>query len=383
MKIDLTMDWIWGSAGKGGLSGYLALRRPYDAVVCSYGTQAGHSYNNRERGIKMMVQQIPVGIISPTVKNIFIGPGALIHADVLRKELEDYAEFLEGKRLLIHEHAAVVTDEHSKKEYERGQTRMGSTAKGVGQAAIDRILRDPDGKAVAKLAWKDTNLEQYVVDRFTYIDELAKSQYLLVEGAQGFSLSMYHGDYPYCTSRDVTPWQIAADCGLPWQWASDIKVMGVCRSFPIRVNNRDGSSGPAYPDQKEITFEDIGQQTELTTVTKLPRRIFEFSQAQIKHAYFHCGGNNSSAVLSFADYCRSEHELLSILKQIEDIGVKVSHVIYGPDDADVLDTSGGFLGDRMHAIINSWKEKRVIQHPTSPHAFYTGENSLATKLGKA
>lgn len=364
MKIDLTMDWIWGSAGKGGLSGFLALRRPYDAVVCSYGTQAGHSYNNAECGIRMMVQQVPVGVICPTVKNIFIGPGALIHADVLRKELSDYSAFFEGKRLLIHEHAAVVTDDHSKKEYERGQTKMGSTAKGVGQAAIDRILRDPDGKAVAKLAWKGTDLEQYVVDRFTYVDELAKSKHLLVEGAQGFSLSMYHGDYPYCTSRDVTPWQIAADCGLPWDWASNIQVMGVCRTFPIRVNNRDGSSGPAYPGQRELTFEEIGQPVEKTTVTKLPRRVFEFSLEQIEHALFHCGGKNSEVIVSFADYCRTEDELMSIIDRIESLGVPVTHVIYGPDDSDVLDVSGGYLGSKRLAIVNSWKEKRVQPHET-------------------
>lgn len=38
MKIDLTMDGMWGSCGKGGVSGWLAKRVPYDTVVCSYGT---------------------------------------------------------------------------------------------------------------------------------------------------------------------------------------------------------------------------------------------------------------------------------------------------------------------------------------------------------
>lgn len=202
MKADLVMDFIWGSAGKGGVAGHMALRRPYDAVVCAYGTQAGHTYNNAAAGIRMMVQQLPVGIISPTVKRVFIGPGALIHADVLRSELEKYGHHLEGKRLMIHEHAAVVEDRHSKEEYAAGYTKIGSTAKGVGRAAIERIERNPENPNCARRRWAGTDLEQYIVDRFEYDREMSRVDYLLIEGAQGFSLSVYHGDYPYCLSYE-------------------------------------------------------------------------------------------------------------------------------------------------------------------------------------
>lgn len=355
-KIDLTMDLMWGSCGKGGLTGYLALREDYDTVTCAYGTQAGHSYNNAQLGIKMMVQQLPVGIICPSVETILIGPGALIHADVLRKELEDYKEFLLDKRLMIHEHAAVVTDEHSKREYERGQTKMGSTAKGVGQAAVDRILRDPDGKATAKQAWKGTDLEKYVVDRFTYMNAMCNAKNLLVEGAQGFGLSIYHGEYPYCTSRDVTPTQIAADCGIPFDWIKHIKVWGVIRTYPIRVNNRDGSSGPAYPGQKELTWEELGQAPELTTVTKLPRRVFEFSKAQVEHAAVHCLNSNSALVLTFADYCRDHEHLLDIIEQAQQAsGAKVQMVCFGPDDADMVDARNKDLGTYMHNLLHKFQ----------------------------
>lgn len=345
------MDGFWGSCGKGGISGYLALRNPYDTVVCSYGTQAGHSYNNKERGIGMMVQQIPVGIICPTVRNIMIGPGALIHADVIAGEIKKYGEFLAGKRLIIHEHAAVVTDEHSKREYERGQTKMGSTAKGVGQAMIDRILRDPDSKAVAKTGFKGTDLERFVMDRFEFDDVLAQSEHTLIEGAQGFGLSIYHGDYPYCTSRDVTPWQIAADCSLPWEWLGDIKVIDVMRTKPIRVNNRDGSSGPAYVGQREMAWEDVGQAPELTTVTKLPRRIFEFSEKQVEHASFHCHDEKTEIAITFADYCKTSDELFNIIDIASKHG-KVRYVCFGPDDSDVIDIGGMTVGNAHHTILH-------------------------------
>lgn len=348
------MDLAWGSCGKGGITGYLAKRERYDAVVCAYGTQAGHSYNDREAGIKMIVQQLPVGIISKTVKRVFIGPGALIHADVLRGEIERYGHHLVGKKLMIHEHAAVVTDEHSKTEYANGQTKMGSTAKGVGQAAIERIQRDVTNPNVAKVRFAGTDLEQYVVNRFEYIDELAETRNLLVEGAQGFALSMYHGDYPYVTSRDVTPWQIAADCALPFEWAKYINVFGVVRTYPIRVNNRDGSSGPAYVDQRELTWSEVGVEPELTTVTKLPRRIFSFSQQQMGHASFHCVGDKSSMVVTFADYCKTHEELMDIIDIVEhESGNKVDMICFGPDDSDIVDLRGKPSGTAMHELI--WK----------------------------
>jgi len=334
MMIDMTMDGMWGSCGKGGVTGWLAKRRPYDTVICAYGTQAGHTYNDRERGISMMVQQLPVGVTCPTVKNVMIGPGALIHADTLLREIREYLR--PGQRLMIHENAAVVTDEHAQREKDRGQTKMGSTAKGVGQAMIDRILRDPDSKAIARLGFAGTELEQYVVDRFEYDRQLQLAQKVLVEGAQGFGLSLYHGDWPYCTSRDVTPWQIAADCGLPFKWASDITVWNVMRTFPIRVNNRDGSSGPAYEGQRELTWEELNQKPELTTVTKLPRRVFEFSLHQFSHAMFHCAAMwmDNRVVLTFADYCTPE-QLEGIMRQIETTGYTVDYICTGPDDSDI------------------------------------------------
>jgi adenylosuccinate synthase len=172
---------------------------------------------------------------------------------------------------------------------------------------------------------------------------LLDSESVIVEGAQGFSLSMYHGQYPYVTSRDVTPWQVSADCGLPFSWASYIKVIGTLRTFPIRVNNRDGSSGPCYPDQLELTWESLGLEPELTTVTKLPRRIFQFSQRQLDEALVHCGGYwDTRLFLNFANYFKEEKEVSDLIRQIEKphpLSLNPPRVVwvgYGPDDKDVL-----------------------------------------------
>lgn len=336
-QLDLVMDFQYGSTGKGLIAGYLAKREKYDTVVCSFATNAGHTY--RDGALTVMTQQLPTGIISPTVKNVLLGPGALIHVDTFFEEMGRYQKFLAGKRVMIHPQAAIVHDAHAAIERSNGMTKMGSTAKGVGEAMIQRIRRDPN---YPNVAGKDLRLSRFVATEDEYRDALSQSEACLVEGAQGFSLSMYHGFYPYTTSRDVTPWQILADCGIPFRWAGSAAVIGCLRTFPIRVNNRDGSSGPGYEDQLEIDWKQIGVEPELTTVTKLPRRLFTFSQQQFQQAMWHCAGYWRTRIfLNFANYLQDPlllQDLINCIEMPTRLSMNHAHVEwigFGPDDSDV------------------------------------------------
>jgi adenylosuccinate synthase len=338
---DMVIDLQYGSTGKGLLAGYLAKRRHYDTVVCAFAPNAGHTYIDRGRGIHMMTQQLPTGICSPGVKNILIGPGALVDLETLEQERERYSSFLFDKRIVIHPQAVVVSKDHAIRERLDGYSKIGSTTKGVGAAMIDRIRRCPEENPTFGALKFNGKVNGIEVDANLYRDILEESDAVLVEGAQGFGLSMYHGFYPYTTSRDVTPWQIAADCGLPFKWAPYIKIYGTLRTFPIRVNNRDGFSGPVYEDQHETSFEAIEQQVELTTVTKLPRRIFTFSQRQMTEAAWHCGQYyHTNLFLNFANYM-SDAQLRELIALIETPGPlcynapKVEFLGFGPDDANV------------------------------------------------
>lgn len=343
-KVDMVLDFQYGSTGKGLIAGYLAKRENYDTAICAFATNAGHTYIDEERGIHVMTQQLPTAITSPTVRNILIGPGSAIHLATLQEEIARYAQYLEGKKVLIHPHAAVVEDYHAEFEMSDGRTKMGSTAKGVGEAYIERIRRNPQNpNTIGRRVSTRDPLYGMIATPEEYRDTLAAAESVIVEGAQGFSLSMYHGQYPYTTSRDVTPWQVAADCGLPYKWASYIKVIGTLRTFPIRVSNRDGSSGPHYPDQVELKWEDIGLNAELTTVTKLPRRIFSFSQTQLQEALWHCGGYwDTRLFLNFANYVTDKALLDEMIAMIESPtkmnmnSPKVAWIGNGPDDKDVV-----------------------------------------------
>lgn len=350
-KIDMVMDFQYGSTGKGLIAGYLAKRNEYDTAVCAFSTNAGHVYRDRSRNdMYVMTQQLPTAITSPHVKNILIGPGAAIHLDTLCHELYQYSDFIKDKRILIHPQAAIVTDDHAHFEKLDGRTKMGSTAKGVGEAYIQRMRRSTDSSNTFgnRGFWTKHNeahvIDNMVVTETEYCAVLEHSESLLIEGCQGFSLSMYHGQYPYTTSRDVTPWQIAADCGIPFKMAPYIQVIGTLRTFPIRVNNRDGSSGPHYRDQTELDWKTLGMEPELTTVTKLPRRVFTFSQSQLDDALFHCGGYWETKIfLNFANYLKSRSAVHKLITEIETASprrlnpAKVAWVGEGPDDSDVIE----------------------------------------------
>ena len=359
-KIDIVMDLQFGSTGKGLIAGTLATYEGYDTVMTAWAPNAGHTFIDA-RGRKYVHTHLANGIVAPYLKRIMLGPGSVINPAQLFAEIEQCRDHIEAKQIeiMIHPSAAVVTEEHLVEEAET-MTAIGSTKKGVGAAMISRIRRQVGERIVAG---DFLELTKYVVTRNKFTREILKSEAILVEGAQGFSLSMYHGFYPYTTSRDVSTWQVLADVGIPAAFTNNAKlrVVGTARTYPIRVANRydeDGKqvgySGPTYVDQKEITFDKIGQEIELTTVTKLPRRIFTFSPRQISDAIVHTGAHD--IFLNFVNYVKDERYLLSIVDAIEETGATIKWLGFGSDihSVSMLSDQHNYTS-RRHEIIQRWK----------------------------
>lgn len=335
------LDMQFGSTGKGALAGYLARRHKPDTIITAFAPNAGHTYID-EQNRTWMHTQLGNGVVSPRFKQALIGPGSLIDPDKLLEELRN-AENLLGRevQLYIHPHAAIVLERH--REAEANFHRIGSTKKGTGAAMAERIERRTDSPNVAIRALEGHALNDYVVaSPAAWFDLIDESEIVQIEGAQGFSLSMYHGFYPYTTSRDVSLHQVLADCGWPARYKID-EVFGTCRTFPIRVANRFdkdgnqiGTSGPCYSDQCELNWEkDLGRKAELTTVTKLPRRIFSFSDTQVKLAAHALGV--TGIFLSFMDYLPKE-ERLDFIRRVENVtGCPVEFYSDGPKHSDMHD----------------------------------------------
>ena len=91
------------------------------------------------------------------------------------------------------------------------------------------------------------------------------------------------------------------------------KTIGVARTYPIRVG---GTSGPGYLDQEELSWEQVGQPEERTTVTNRIRRVFEFSAMQIAEAIRQSGPNE--IFLNFCNY-QTEQENTLLIRLLDKI----------------------------------------------------------------
>lgn len=347
----LICDMQFGSTGKGLIAGYLAERDQPDVVVTQWSANAGHTYINDE-GRKFVHCMIANGIVSPKLEVVMIAPGSQLNLWTLKEEIERCADLLKGKTIMIHENACVIQPKHI--EEEAGpMTKIGSTKKGCGAALIEKIRRNPEVPTVIKdLSEEIIDLRYYVehfgiklriVNTSVWNTTLHTAYHVQVEGAQGYSLGINSGFYPYVTSRECTPAQICSDCLISLRDVTNI--VGTMRTYPIRVANRFdeegnmvGYSGPYYPDQKEISFGDIGQEVEYTTVTKLPRRIFTFSRQQALEAIQIV--RPDEIFLNFANY--GDRVTAKIIEYVDGVceiynpsadGVK--YVGYGPTRADV------------------------------------------------
>lgn len=347
---NLIIDLQFGSTGKGLIAGYLAERDAPDTLITAWAANAGHTYIDRD-GRKFVHTMLANGIVSRSLRRVLIGPGSVIDPVNLRREMDEAGTLMDGVDVLIHPSAAIIEQRH--RDEEAGpMTKIGSTKKGCGAAAIHRIRRDPDDMNTAWCGDQphplliEQGLGDKVATREQYINAVLDARRIQIEGAQGYSLSMYHGFYPYTTSRDVTVHQVLADCGVPLGIGRELVVVGTARTYPIRVANRFdeqggqvGWSGPCYPDQREISFEEIGQEVELTTVTKLPRRIFTLSHLQLAEAVRMNGVDE--LFLNFVNYVPSpeRREFIARVRQtLSEAGsARLAYMGYGPTHRDVVE----------------------------------------------
>lgn len=323
-KVDITVGLQYGSEGKGLIAGHLG--QHYDTVVNVNMPNAGHTYIDKF-GKEYMFKVLPNGAIWPNVKRIMIGPDSVFDPERLLTEMMMVGHSLWNK-LIIHENAVLLRPEHVIAENGLME-RIGSTMQGSAAAMVHKIQRSEE----AVIKFDPDVFHENVVDNEQWMRELRNADDILLEGCQGYSLGLNAGFYPYCTSRDCTPTRLLAGAGIPYQWARD--TIGVARIHPIRVG---GNSGGSYADQRELEWDNIGQAPEKTTVTKRNRRIFEFSQLQMREAIIAC--QPDKVFLNFCNYNPelSEgivREINTILRQYGPSDARVAYTGWGPTDNDI------------------------------------------------
>jgi adenylosuccinate synthase len=252
-------------------------------------------------------------------------------------------------QLHIHPRAVMIREHYIAQEKENGLLKIGSTNQGVGVARREKLMRADD----ITFAKDVGELSRYITDTVDFINAgMEDGDTVLCEMTQGFDLCLEHGIDPhYCTSKMVNPSMAMAEAGVSPHLLGD--VYGVFRPYPIRVNNRAGSSGP-YAEAKEITWDEVARRSgttdniaEITTTTKLPRRVFEFSKERFTKFIRICAPTH--LCLQFANYvdvemfkAKKEHEITRPLGQfieyIEKIAeTPVSYIGTGPGHEDMID----------------------------------------------
>lgn len=333
MPVSIVVGGQYGSEGKGKVALHFAKEFNVTAAVKVSGTNAGHTVYDTN-GNKHIFRVLPSACILPNVYAV-IAPGAYFQPKLLLDECSRVNFPMD--HLLINPNAGIITDEIQDEERDTDlRQRIGTTNSGTGLATYHRVAMD--GKFVAA---KDIpELRPYIFDTSIIMRNwLNVGKHILIEGAQGFGLSLYHTPcYPYCTSRDTTASAFLADAGLS---PLDVtNVIMVLRSYEIRVG---GNSGPMY---KELDWDEISRRAgkpclEMTSVSHTVRRVGEFDSKLVKNAVR--VNKPNIVVVNFMDYIAEQGkpvdfkglgpDRLHFLDWIErETRCKVTHVGLDGDD---------------------------------------------------
>jgi adenylosuccinate synthase len=324
------IDSQWGSCGKGKVEGALYQKFPEIQVgVSDNMPNAGHTVYDLN-GEKRVLKALPIACALG--RTGVLGPHAAFYETALVTEWNWLAPL--GGVLYVDPLASTVQQADMMKE-DHLVNRIASTGQGGGNAQIRKVERLGLGTFAKDV--KPTHSRMMVMKTAVYNQMIASRAPIMLEGSQGFDLSLNHGhQYPHVTSRDVTPNRMLDNAGLsPFDCR---EVIGVVRTFPIRVGDvGEFSSGPFYDDQQELAWSDVSaiagkEVMETTTVTKRVRRVFSFSKAQFTKFERTC--RPTRLFVTFGDYLPGNKlgEFIDTLNSISD--APVMGVSYGPKSED-------------------------------------------------
>ncbi len=355
MPVTVVVGGQFGSEGKGKICAHLAVTSKVDYMVRCGGPNSGHTVDFG--GQRYQLRQVPAGFINAGTR-LLIAPGALVSPQIFLREIEMCG--LDSSRIGIDRNAAVIEDADIATEQVLDlQDRLGSTGSGVGAAVSRRVLRD-SGFRQAK---DHPDLAPFVTSvRRELASGLEHNGSIVVEGTQGFGLSLYHArKWPYRTSRDTTAHSFLGEVGIG---VRDFDVVMAIRTFPIRVS---GDSGPL---EDEITWDHVQQESgypypisEYTTATRRLRRVGRFHWSVVEeairanyptqiavHGADYLDFKNKS-VSRYGDLTPNAREFVKVVE--ERAGIPVTFVGTGPTNEEIVDRRSASFRTTASAVTYS------------------------------
>jgi len=330
MPCSVVVCGFFGDTGKGKVISYLALKDKLDVTVrAGVGPNAGHTvvYEGTQYGLRML----PSAFVNENCR-LLIGPGVLVNPEVLLREIQLTRS--EG-RVGVDPQCAIIEARHI--EADRGghlAEQIKTTGTGTGPCNAERALRK------ARLARDAPELEKYLTDVPLEVNQaIDTKKNVLVEGTQGTYLSLYHGTYPYCTSKDVTASAACSDVGVGPTKVDEVII--VFKAFTTRVG-----TGPL---PGEISWEEAEKRgwAETATVTGRRRRAAPFSFELAKRAVMLNGATQAAitkidVLFPECKGVKSFEELSpgakAFIKRVEEeIRLPVTLVGTGPDSLETVD----------------------------------------------
>lgn len=170
-------------------------------------------------------------------------------------------------------------------------------------------------------------------------EELKKGRNVLLEGTQGFGISLYYGTYPFVTSKDTSASQIAADNGVGPTKIDDVVV--VFKAYPTRVGEGPFSTEMSFEKSDGMGIKEFG------TVTHRKRRIGVWDGDMARYSAM-INGCTQAAITGIdrvdkdcfgvRDYAKLSKKAKDFIKQAEDdIGCAVALISTGPEVTQIID----------------------------------------------
>lgn len=302
--VDVLLGLQWGDEGKGKIVDFFAPN--YDVIArFQGGPNAGHTLY--VEGKKVVLHQIPSGIFHKGCVNL-IGNGVVLDPVTLKRECDVVASFgVDVKlNLFIAEKTNVIIPSHraldKASEMQKGDSKIGSTLKGIGPAYMDKTGRNairvgdllsPDFEKQYKelrakhqtllnnfnfdddiTAWETEFFEAVeflktlnIVNGEYFINKkIAEGKKVLAEGAQGSMLDIDFGTFPFVTSSNTISAGVCTGLGISPKLINE--VIGVTKAYCTRVGG-----GPFPTELNDATGEELRRiGSEFGATTGRPRR---------------------------------------------------------------------------------------------------------------
>lgn len=353
--IDVLLGLQWGDEGKGKIVDFFA--NNYKVIArFQGGPNAGHTLYVGNK--KLVLHQIPSGIFHQHTINL-IGSGVVLDPVTLKRECDAVAAMgIDVKKnLFISERTNVIVPTHraldKASELQKGDSKIGSTLKGIGPAYMDKtgrnalrvgdLLEKNFTSQYIKLrlkhqklldnfhftedisTWEDEFFEAVdflrslnVVNGEYFINnEISKGNKVLAEGAQGSMLDVDFGTFPFVTSSNTISAGVCSGLGVAPQKIKD--VIGVSKAYCTRVG------GGPFPTELD---NEIGEKLrtiggEFGATTGRPRRCGWIDLVALKFA---CMINGvTKLVITKAD----------VLDSFETLNMCTSYTINGNETVQV------------------------------------------------